>query len=319
MDEKFMLNVFSKYASVRNIKIIRDKITGTHQGYGFVDFDSSEIAAHVLDSCNGNLIPNSNKIFKLNWATFSEGKMNAVLGNFSNAVEHTIYVCDLDLNVSEQMLREVFQKLYPSVTAAKLIVDPITKHSKGYGFVKFSDLGESQKAIQEMNGKYILNKAIKTNHAVWKKYNPETKLNSTNSKPYYPKYKTNYKQGYNSQYTAPEERNNYSCQEERNNYSQEERNSYNQEERNINYSSYEEKVEPPKQITQNINIYLQSLYQQHYLNNVYLNQYIGGNSYNFPEGEGGEETLDNMFKNDKISYNDENYNENYTQQFESQL
>lgn len=305
MDEKFMLNVFSKYANVRNIKIIRDKITGTHQGYGFVDFDSSEIAAHVLDSCNGNLIPNSNKIFKLNWATFSEGKMNAVLGNFSNAVEHTIYVCDLDLNVSEQMLREVFQKLYPSVTASKLIVDPITKQSKGYGFVKFSDLGESQKSIQEMNGKYILNKAIKTNQAVWKKYNPETKLNTNNSKPYYPKYKSNYKQGYNSQYT--------NSSEERNNYSQEEQYKYRQEEK-TNYS-YEEKIEPPKQITQNINIYLQSLYQQHYLNNVYLNQYIGGNSYNFPEGS--EETLDenNMFQ-DKIPYNDQNYNENYTQ-FES--
>jgi len=260
MDENFLIKIFSSYANVRNIKIIRDKITGMHQGYGFIEFESCEVASYVLDNCNGNLIPNSNRVFKLNWATFSEGKMNALMGNLSNAQEYTIYVCDLDLNVSEQMLREVFEKLYPSVSSSKLIIDPITKQSKGYGFVKFGDFNESQKAIMEMNGKFILNKPIKTNQAVWKKYNPETSKTYNNKtsehKPYYQKYN----KGNNNSY---------------NNYQQQ---SY--QYNNNDLYSHEEK-EPPRQVyTQNINIYLQSLYQQHYLNNVYLNQYFGGNNCN---------------------------------------
>jgi len=279
---------------VRNIKVIRDKITGMHQGYGFVEFDSSEVASYVLETCNGNLIPNSNRIFKLNWATFSEGKMNAILGNLSNTQEHTIYVCDLDLNVSEQMLKDVFEKIYPSVSSSKLIIDPITKQSKGYGFVKFSDYHESQKAIMEMNGKYILNKPIKTNQAVWKKYNPDaTKTKNINynpnpnPKPYYQKFsKGNYNNSspYQQQGYAQTYQNSYQCEEK----------------------------ETPKQVyTQNINIYLQSLYQQHYLNNVYLNQYLNTGSNN----SGFENEFENaenfsLFKNEK-----ENFDENNQQDF----
>ena len=60
------------------------------------------------------------------------------------------------------MLQEVFEKHYKSVISSKLIVDPITKVSKGYGFVKFKDYEESQRAIADMNGTYILSKPIKT-------------------------------------------------------------------------------------------------------------------------------------------------------------
>jgi RNA recognition motif-containing protein len=36
-----------------------------------------------------------------------------------------------------------FSKRYPSVMQAKIIVDPVTRYSKGYGFVKF---GSSEEA-----------------------------------------------------------------------------------------------------------------------------------------------------------------------------
>lgn len=51
---------------------------------------------------------------------------------------------------------------YNSVTGTKIIIDPSTKISKGYGFVKFSDPKEYQKSIAEMNGKILNGKAIKT-------------------------------------------------------------------------------------------------------------------------------------------------------------
>lgn len=31
-----------------------------------------------------------------------------------------MYVCDLDLNVSEIMLKEIFEKIYPSVVSSKV-------------------------------------------------------------------------------------------------------------------------------------------------------------------------------------------------------
>jgi len=290
MDEKFLAKVFSDYAIVKNVKVIRDKVTGMHQGYGFVEFESAEVANYVLETCSGNMIPNSNRSFKLNWATFSAGKMQAIFGT-TTIQEHTIYVCDLDLYVTEDMLTEIFEKIYPSVTSSKLIVDPITKGSKGYGFVKFGDYTESQRAIVEMNGKYILNKAIKTNQAVWKKFSPDTNKNVVNLQK---SYQNNYysKGGYGGKNQEEGFRKN-SHQEEGyrgknhqeggfgNNNHQE---NYYKPTHNYNYTASNTSTSTGSPVyTQNINIYLQSLYQQHYLNNVYLNQYLNSNGNLIPE------------------------------------
>jgi nucleolar protein 4 len=45
------------------------------------------------------------------------------------------------------MLMAAFSKRYPSVTQAKIIVDPVTRQSKGYGFIKFSNSDDAQRAI----------------------------------------------------------------------------------------------------------------------------------------------------------------------------
>jgi hypothetical protein len=45
-------------------------------GYGFVEFENTETAKTVLFNCNGKTIPNTNKLFKLNWASFGSGKTN---------------------------------------------------------------------------------------------------------------------------------------------------------------------------------------------------------------------------------------------------
>lgn len=47
----------------------------------------------------------------------------------------------------------------------QIIVDPVTRQSKGYGFVKFSNYEESQSAIREMAGSLLRGRAIKTNQA----------------------------------------------------------------------------------------------------------------------------------------------------------
>ena len=78
---------------------------------------------------------------------------------------------DLDNSVTEEKLKEFFEEKYKSVVSAKIVIDNITKLGKGYGFVKFSNHDESIKAINEMNGKYLCGKPIKTNQASFKKVN----------------------------------------------------------------------------------------------------------------------------------------------------
>lgn len=49
---------------------------------------------------------------------------------------------ELELGVNEQQLADHFRSKYSSVTGSKIITEPSSKLSKGYGFVKFSNSTE---------------------------------------------------------------------------------------------------------------------------------------------------------------------------------
>ena len=160
MDEQFIETRFLSYnIPIKSIKIIRDRSKGICLGYGFVEFYSKDQANEVLTELNDKGILYNNKTFKLNWASDSASKA-ACMGSLPKN-EFTIYIGELDSNVTENYLKGIFLKLYKSVIGAKIVIDPITRKSKGYGFVRFSDQNESQRAILEMNGFEINGKAIK--------------------------------------------------------------------------------------------------------------------------------------------------------------
>ena len=52
-------------------------------------------------------------------------------------------------------------KKYFSVISAKIITDSRTKMSRGYGFLKFNDYHEYERALSELNGIYLRSKQIK--------------------------------------------------------------------------------------------------------------------------------------------------------------
>ena len=150
---------------VKKVKIIRDKLSGNPMGYGFLEFETKEQANEALETLNGKLLPKTeNKSFKLNWASYKTSKSMS-----QNPNEFSIYVSELDPSVNEEILTNFFKEKYKSVINSKIIVDPSTKISKGYGFVKFSDKAESEKAISEMNGQALNGKTMKTGTASYKK------------------------------------------------------------------------------------------------------------------------------------------------------
>ena len=84
-------------------------------------------------------------------------------------------------------MKNFFEEKYKSVVSAKIVIDTITKLSKGYGFVKFSNHDESIKAINEMNGQYLCGRPIKTNQASFKKVNEAGNYNANYEKDGNPK------------------------------------------------------------------------------------------------------------------------------------
>ncbi|XP_057550934.1 polyadenylate-binding protein RBP47B' [Amaranthus tricolor] len=164
VDENYLRSCFLQTGEVISAKVIRNKITGHPEGYGFVEFASHATAERVLQSYNGTLMPGTEQPFRLNWASFGIGERRPDAGP-----EHSIFVGDLAPDVSDYLLQETFRAHYPSVRGAKVVTDPSTGRSKGYGFVKFADEMERNRAMTEMNGQYCLSRPMRISAATPKK------------------------------------------------------------------------------------------------------------------------------------------------------
>ncbi|KAL5429374.1 hypothetical protein PMIN04_000178 [Paraphaeosphaeria minitans] len=161
IDENFVRSIWYNMGEQVNVKMIRDKFSGSNAGYCFVDFSSAQAAGKAL-TLNGQLIPNSNRPFKLNWAS---GGGLADRSRDDRGPEYSIFVGDLGPEVNEFVLVQLFQNKYQSCKSAKIMSDPISGMSRGYGFVRFTDEADQQKALTEMQGVYCGNRPMRISTA----------------------------------------------------------------------------------------------------------------------------------------------------------
>ncbi|XP_027091423.1 polyadenylate-binding protein RBP47 [Coffea arabica] len=164
MDEDYLRSCFASTGEVASIKVIRNKQTGFSEGYGFVEFFSHAAAEKVLQAYPCIIMPNTEQPFRLNWATFSTGDKRS-----NNGSDLSIFVGDLAADVTDSLLHDTFASRYPSVKAAKVVIDANTGRSKGYGFVRFGDDNERSQAMTEMNGIYCSSRPMRIGAATPRK------------------------------------------------------------------------------------------------------------------------------------------------------
>lgn len=83
--------------------------------------------------------------------------------------EHSAFVGDLPPEVNDFALQEVFTARYKSVRNARVVTDPRTGRSKGFGFVRFGKKDDRDKAMTEMNGVKCGSRAMRISLAVPRK------------------------------------------------------------------------------------------------------------------------------------------------------
>ncbi|KAI1456570.1 RNA-binding domain-containing protein [Annulohypoxylon moriforme] len=160
MDEGFIRTLFQSTLTENvQVKIIRDRHSGS-AGYCFVEFGSPDAAQKALQ-LNGTPIPNTDRVFRLNWA--SGGGL--IDRRDDRTPEYSIFVGDLGHEVNEFVLVALFQARFPSCKSAKIMTDQQTGQSRGYGFVRFSDEQDQQRALVEMQGVYCGNRPMRVSPA----------------------------------------------------------------------------------------------------------------------------------------------------------
>jgi len=158
MDENWLRQLWYSFGQTVTIKMIRDKFSGMPAGYCFVTFNSPAAAMKTLNTFNGSPIPNTHKFFKLNWSSGGAAAKD-------RPQEYSIFVGDLAAEVSDYLLLTTFQQRYPSCKAAKVVSDAQTMMSRGYGFVRFGEEADQQKALTEMQGQYIGSRPVRVSLA----------------------------------------------------------------------------------------------------------------------------------------------------------
>lgn len=92
------------------------------------------------------------------------GRIYRIFVRLTDTVSMNLYIGNLDYKVNENHLREFFEQM-GEVSSAKIITDRDTGRSKGFGFVEMPNNDEANAAIESLNGKNLLSRAITVNEA----------------------------------------------------------------------------------------------------------------------------------------------------------
>lgn len=142
-----------------NVHIPRDKITDEHQNYGFVEFKNEEDADYAIKIMH--MVKLFGKPIHVNKA--SQDKRTQEVGA-------NLFVGNLNSEIDEKTLKDIFYS-FGIVVSTKIMRDPESGVSKGYGFVSYDNFESADNAINTMNGQYVGGKPIDVSYA----YKKDTK------------------------------------------------------------------------------------------------------------------------------------------------
>lgn len=162
VSEELLWELMLQAGSVVNVHMPRDKISGTHQNYGFVEFRAEECADYALKVMN--MVQLFGKPLRVKKA--SHDKKNLDIGA-------NLFVGNLDPEVDEKLLYDTFSAFGGIIETPKIMRDADSKASRGFGFISFDAFEASDLAIECMNGQFLCNRQIVVQYAYKKDSNNE--------------------------------------------------------------------------------------------------------------------------------------------------
>lgn len=165
ISDALIWELFVQAGPVVNVHLPKDRVTQTHQGYGFVEFANEHDADYAVNCMNQTRL--KGKPIRVNKASADrrggqagqDGGLGGALG-----VGAELFIGSLDSMVDEKMLYDTFARFGPLVAAPKIQRDN-NNLSKGYGFVNYATFEASDDAIANMHGQYLNNKEIVVQYA----------------------------------------------------------------------------------------------------------------------------------------------------------
>ena len=152
--EELIYELMMQAGPVVSINLPKDRVNQVHQGFGFVEFRTDKDAEYA------SMIMNQIRLFG------KPLRVNKALLDKQKAIDvgADLFIGNLDSMVDERTLHDTFSAFGTLVSVAKIARDE-SGGSKGFGFVSFDSFEASDRAMESMNGQYIMSKPIVVNYA----------------------------------------------------------------------------------------------------------------------------------------------------------
>jgi len=167
VSEEFLLTLFGQIGPCKSCKIICEP---GNDPYAFLELNDANSAAAALAAFNKRMV--LGKEMKVNWAASP-----STAPKQDTSKHFHVFVGDLSSDIESQQLRDAFC-VYGEISDCKIIRDPATMKSKGYGFVSFVNKQDAESAINGMNNQWLGSRPIRTNWATRKPPAPVVKENT---------------------------------------------------------------------------------------------------------------------------------------------
>lgn len=154
VDDSLLLELFSQIGRVSSVHIPKDKLSGTHNGYGFVEFmDVSDVeyAIKVM-----NMVKLVNRPLRVSKSSTDKQSLD---------VGANLFIGNLDPSVDEKLIYDTFSSFGTIIKPPRVMRDDVTGSSKGYAFVNFDSFEASDTAIECMHQQYLCNRQIVVQYA----------------------------------------------------------------------------------------------------------------------------------------------------------
>ena len=166
VDNDWLASEFADCGEVVNARVQMDRNTGKSRGFGYVEFKTAEAVESAL-KLNGKEIDgrpvNIDKSHGVDKSTSRDNRAKT-FGDSTSPPTSTLFVGNLSYDATEDALWEVFAE-YGEVKSIRVPTDRETGKVKGFGYVEFTDLESSKKALEALNGQDIAGRNVRLDYS----------------------------------------------------------------------------------------------------------------------------------------------------------
>jgi polyadenylate-binding protein len=155
VNEGLLFEIFNAVGPVASIRVCRDAVTRRSLGYAYINFHQVADAERALDTMNYSDI--KGQPCRIMWSQRDPSLRRSNVGN--------IFVKNLHPSIDNKQLYDTFS-LFGNILSCKVVTDPETNESKGYGYVHYETAEAASAAIEKLDGMLIDGQEVQVGHFV---------------------------------------------------------------------------------------------------------------------------------------------------------